>query len=477
MNEFQKPKQIYLVDLLLYCLEKWRWIIVCMLVAAVVAYGSTYRSVVKENQSIQNAQPVAEEVKESDNIETDATATGPSGSYEKEIAKVERDIEMQRDYLENSVIMKIDPYHISTGILSYYVDGNEHMDGIMASYGTFISSGRMAEELYVQDSDVPVEDLRYLISFSQTLNETSGRGAVFQIRIRMPGSDLTEVYLRRVEEIMREYTSQLQTEVAEHRVTLLSSVQSEMVDLDIRAYQTDMRTAHMNSVRNLAALQTELQTVQETQNAQNKSVFDVADTTVTLKNPAALAVDAAGRGLLAGAGISCIVLILLYLFGGRLQDTEGFKKEFGMQILGVVRASEKRKRWFGFIDSWVFKLRGGLYGRIGYEEQIKIAAANIQTAIPESFREGKSAKIMLAGTMAEKDVELLCTKLASEMQAASVSQYTQLVFHSLALRQLENYDGVVFLEKRGVSHCKFIEQERKVVSDRGVEVLGTIVVC
>lgn len=63
---------------------------------------------------------------------------------------------------------------------------------------------------------------------------------------------------------------------------------------------------------------------------------------------------------------------------------------------------------------------------------------------------------MLAGTMAEKEAEILCTRLASELQKAVVSSYKRLIFQSSALQELEDYDGVVFLKKRGISHCGFI---------------------
>lgn len=480
MNECQRPKQIHLIDSLLYCLEKWRWITACMLIAAIVLGANAYLSAVRENRAIQNAQPVTEEVgysNSNDNIE-ETTVPLSVDPYERAIEETERDLEIQEDYLECSLVMQLEPYHISTGILSYYAEGNEHMDSILAAYGAFISSGSMAEELYAQDAEVPVEDLRYLISFNNNMNEAAGQGAVFQVLIKMPDSEKSEGYLKHAEEIMREFTSQLQEKVAEHQVTLLSSVQSEMADLDIQRYQSTVRTTYMTSVRNLQTLRNESKAYQDTQKVQSaESVESETPVTVTLKNPQALAKQAAVRGLGLGACLSWAALFIFYLFGERLQAIENFDREFGMTLLGLVRVSGEKRKKLGFIDSFIFRLRGGSYGRISLDEQIKIAEANIQAAISRKSLERKPVKIMLAGTAAEKEVGLLCTKLISGIENASVSYYKQLVFQSIALCELEDYDGVVFLEKRGSSHCEFMEQERKLVSDRGVEVLGTIVVC
>ncbi len=51
----------------------------------------------------------------------------------------------------------------------------------------------------------------------------------------------------------------------------------------------------------------------------------------------------------------------------------------------------------------------------------------------------------------------------------------QIVYQSSALKELENYDGVLFLEKKGASSASMILQERKSASDRNVTVLGAIV--
>ena len=52
-----------------------------------------------------------------------------------------------------------------------------------------------------------------------------------------------------------------------------------------------------------------------------------------------------------------------------------------------------------------------------------------------------------------------------------------MIFQSSSLKELENYDGIFFIEKKRVSNCRFIEQEKKMASNRNVKVLGTIVLC
>ena len=49
------------------------------------------------------------------------------------------------------------------------------------------------------------------------------------------------------------------------------------------------------------------------------------------------------------------------------------------------------------------------------------------------------------------------------------------MFHAAALKKMEYYDGILFVEKKGESYEKVIRQEMELALDRGVRVLGIIV--
>ena len=49
------------------------------------------------------------------------------------------------------------------------------------------------------------------------------------------------------------------------------------------------------------------------------------------------------------------------------------------------------------------------------------------------------------------------------------------MFHAAALKKLEYYEGVLFVEKRGESYERLIRLERELAVSRDVTVLGSIV--
>ncbi len=483
-NRELRQEEINLMDLIFYCLEKWRWIIVFMVILAVAAGAYKYRSTVQENKASEEAARALEEGDEEDDVNVVKVDMQSVAFYEQAIAENTAALDKQKEYLDNSVVMDMDSYHVVTGTLSYYVEGGDRLDSILAAYNAYVSDGRLAEKLNSIDGDVSVEDLRYLISFedsfeaiyevdsNQVLRTSAPERTVFQIIIRMPDNSSCNAYLKSANEAIASYSGKLQSEIGEHKLTLLASVQSEMVDSDIKSYQENTRTAYLTAVRNLQTLRTELETLRDT-----AEIPEQQDETgaVVLADPKSSAIKYAVVGLVLGAFVVCFVLMLLYMMGGKLQNTDNFNMAFGMPLLGVVRDPGKKKKIFGFIDNWVLHLREGSYASIGFDEQIKMAASNVQAAIARRASNGGLQKIMLAGTMTEKEAAAVYTKLSAELQGVSLSPYMQIVYQSSALKELENYDGILFLEKKGVSNASMIQQERKAASDRNVTILGTIV--
>ena len=82
---------------------------------------------------------------------------------------------------------------------------------------------------------------------------------------------------------------------------------------------------------------------------------------------------------------------------------------------------------------------------------------------------------MLAGSVSGDDVIEVCEQLAEEIEDVTFSPYRQVVFHAAALKKLEYYEGVLFIEKKGESYERLIRQERELAVSRDVKVLGGIV--
>lgn len=201
---------------------------------------------------------------------------------------------------------------------------------------------------------------------------------------------------------------------------------------------------------------------------------EVESEPIVIEDPVSSAVFFAVVGMSGGVCLICLIFCIRYMMSGKLQSESKFQEKFGMPLLGVVRKSERKKKVFGFIDRWICRLEEGPYAKIPRKEQIKIAAVNVQAAIHKNS-EKKIKRVMLAGTIAGDDVMEIYEEIAEEIGEVTFSPYRQIVFHAAALKKLEYYEGVLFIEKRGESCERLIRQEKELADSRDVKVLGTIV--
>lgn len=195
---------------------------------------------------------------------------------------------------------------------------------------------------------------------------------------------------------------------------------------------------------------------------------------IVFEDPMSSAVKFGIVGMIGGVCLVCLVFCLSYVMSGKLQSEGNFQKKFGMSLLGVVRKNQTKKKIFGFVDKWINRLEEGPCAKIPRNEQIKIAAVNVQSAIHRNSDE-KIKRVMIAGTVASDDVIEICERIAEEIGDVTFSPYRQIVFHASALKKLEYYEGILFIEKKGESYEKFIEQEKSLAFDRDVKILGVIV--
>lgn len=493
MNEYQESyeKEISLTELLFFCLKKWRWIVAAMLIVGVLAGAYKYQSTVRDNQAKREAQNTAEEGEET--METEIISNPNIEYYNLAIENLQQEMEGLKDYIDSSVIMKLDPYHLATGSLSYYLDtgdaGENVRNSLLSAYEDFSTDGRLAAEMMGEDSGISEAELQYLISFeseerpvTEESYELSGEEAsaqiqivgvgqskpnVFQIQITADSEESCEAYMEAAKRAIESYGAQLQEQIGSHGLTLLSESQTERIDRGIQSYQNEVLNSYTTTFTQLKNMQTELETVVE-----EEGETIVVGEAVSYASPVREGVKFAVIGVVLGAFLAAFILVVIYLMSGKLQSTESFREEFGMPLLGQITKSPAKKRIFGFLDRWLQRIEEGEYADITYEEQLKIAAANLKTAIS---KDGGMKQIMLAGTIAKDEAEAFRTRLVPELEGITVSAYERIVFQASALEELDRYDGVLFLEKRGVSYTKLIKKEKSLVADRNVAVLGAVV--
>lgn len=492
-------REISLMELLLCCVKKWRWIVASMLIISISAGCYKYLSVINGNQ-------LKRELQEQMGETTEAKVINPNVHYyQLAVEKSEENVKKNNEYLESSVIMQLDANHLQTGILSFHLDfqeeDNETLKAILDSYRTYINSGGLVEQIYEEERNISKSELQYLISFSsnvididydysdtfrsseekdkQMLLEIMAGGRktqiempltnqnVFQVRVVALNEELCIDYMDKIEKAVLDYSKILARDLKEHELRLLSAVQTEQMDKNISYYQRQILKEGIMEVKDLRSFQLDLATIQN-----EEGEYIAVNPASVLENPVSSAVKFAIVGLIMGAFLACFVIILSYIMSNKVQNIDDFEKKFGIKLLGHIKTEFEKKRWFGLVDRWVYTLEEGAYASIPIEEQIKIATANLKAVLSKNE---DLKRVMIAGTIAEKETSVICAALADNIDGVEFSSYKQIVFCASALEEVNEYDGILFLEKQGVSASKLIQKELELTLNRKAEVLGAII--
>ena len=280
MNEYQESyeKEISLTELLFYCLKKWRWIVAAMLIVGALAGAYKYRSTVQSNQAKKEAQALAEE--DGEKREAEIISNPNIEYYNLAIDNLEREMEGLKSYIDSSVIMQLDPYHLATGNLSFYIDSGEAgetiRNSLISAYEDFVEDGRLAAAMLGGDAAVTESELQYLISFEsedlpvvednyelsdgtssaqiQITDIGRSKPNVFQIRITADSEENCAAYMERAKQAIMEFGAILQEQISAHEVTLLAESQTERIDMGIQSYQNEVLSTYTSTFTQLKTM-------------------------------------------------------------------------------------------------------------------------------------------------------------------------------------------------------------------------------
>ena len=144
-NYTDYEEEIDLIDLLFYLLRRWRPIMLAALLFAAILGAYKVTTGVREQQNTELVQ------KEKERYEADKTVYEQTkDGYERDIASLLKSMEAQDAYLENSVLMKINPFaksvaradiavNVNTTLTESEVLSSDPADAYVKAYASALS--------------------------------------------------------------------------------------------------------------------------------------------------------------------------------------------------------------------------------------------------------------------------------------------------------------------------------------------------
>lgn len=342
-------QEIYLTELLALCVRKGRALLAAGLAFAVLLGGWQLQKLLKVSRGPEYSEEKIEERYQ------DAMR-----EYEKKVEELENSIEDEekaladkQEYLNNSLLMKLDPYNVyETSIYFGFSDIDEaawaQVHYSNTSLDFVYSKIRSQYVVYWNGMDLPaslnaagysgIQDkyMRELLSVSE---QDGG-----MLRIRAVGSSAAET--EKVADALYQRFVDLQPTAAQnsygHSFVLLKRITKSTIDTDLENSQRSNQDDIDSRQTTIEDLQKQLEELKEPDRNEGYSRSTI------IKGTAKYAVV----GAVGGVAAACFAILLYAVMAGVLISSQQMERQLGVTCLGVIKGKA------GVFDRWADILSG-----------------------------------------------------------------------------------------------------------------------
>ncbi len=250
--------EVNLTDMLESLCRQWKRFLICALAAAAILGGYGW---LQGNMVIDSFE--ASETEDTELTEEEKQAVLDAVYLKKQIVELKM-------YLENSIIMKINPYHKVRYMMLYSIDQAERRElaRITESYLSFVSNGGAADALIKSVNRWKMEKSylsEVITSYQKTYtfpyqtvvdsaeNNRLMAESLFYVEVAGKNAEQAQQMALDIQTVLEEYSDRAKKTVGRHRLSLISSVESVTVDNGLQSQQNDKRNLLSSSNAGLKA--------------------------------------------------------------------------------------------------------------------------------------------------------------------------------------------------------------------------------
>lgn len=411
MNE--QEKEINLKRLLYKACKNWRVAVVTAMVGAVVI-GGTKCAV--ELVKVSDPEIVAERQTE---YQGELALYQQQGeSIRQSIERTEAALEQQKEYNENSVLMKIDPYNEWRGSIDFYVETdyqilpgmtvqNQNPAGqIVQVYSTYITNGELYQYI-IEHMESPV-GIRYLRELLSATTDSSSYLIHFTVR-GVSGAGCKEL-LTLIEEGLRAKQTEIAASVSEYNLITTNNSTYAQTNYDLEQSQKDNLQVITDYTNSLATKQFE----------QLEWERDEKEIEIPVISKADAVKEGIKWAVIAGVVLALFVILCYgvgYILSKLVQDRDEFDG-WDVYVAELPRAYGKKP--FQWADRLVGRWFLGNVNANEYEARLVAAAKQMGEAAKLAY-DTAEPKLVLVGDLPKEELESLAEAMQRGKTARGVS--------------------------------------------------------
>lgn len=523
-----KEREISLSAFIFELLLRWRTIVLAMLVGMILLGGfsvvSSYRTYKAQMAKVEYAKEQLEkemngEHEEAENIEVEQKIQEQSirvskkwleenltdiQKYNVNYVLICEDLYRKKAaYIEESVLMHIDPNNVKRGELTFLISSSdlERTYNLVKYYEDLLCSGEMYEVIAqeVKLSTVSIAETVTLEKESYGLQE--GADTV-RVRIIQLQEQMCDRIAQSIIGYVNEKASLIEDKMGEHELTVLSQSVVTISDTSIMNYQK-------GTLGELASLESSIAGYKGNFSEKEWQYYDVLlngkvtalsvskfmEESATDNDSASVVIDEGSlteiinegitvypsvsvRYVILGAMLAAfmyvVVFFSIYLLNARIRVNDNMQMIYGIPQLGVISNSEKSDCFLGFVDDWIVSVRDWNKRKFAKEKSIALAAVAVRMSVEKNTLQ----KVYLVGCDLKNNTLAVCEQLKTSLcqEGLDVDILNNILYDAKAMSELHDAQGVVLVEKAGSTLYTEIEKELELLKRQDIKVLGGIIV-
>ncbi len=325
---------------------KRKWIIIVVLIIFVVIFGVLgLRRAYPEQMNAS----LDEEVQEYN--EAIATYDDAIDGIEKNIATVQEQLDEQQEYIDNSMLMKIDPEAIQYASVQYIiqVSGIEDFEeadtltnNILSTLKAYYDNGSFKSDLAEK---LGYESAKYITE----IISCGTAGKTLSLGVKHYDMEQAKEILAAMQDLIEEYEPEVEAQFGAFTMTSMGEAERVYADAGVLASQDTVMTNLRTYQNNLADYQTKLVSQQENRTNYKEQYAP----TGTSSSPRRTLLEYGGIGVIAGILIPLIIYAIYYTLSGRIKG----KEELQAVDLNVLALYRPKKGYDPSLDKAMVNLK------------------------------------------------------------------------------------------------------------------------
>ncbi len=381
--------------------------------------------------------------------------------------------EIQTTYLNDSLLMNIDPLNTACTqaqvVISCNDEANGAVDALYSAYLFDLTNGNYLSPI-AEELDCKVGAIQELIQindgdqnsdYSVTVGDSLERFKVINVQVVGYTEDITNSIMDCIVSEITSLSNELDGAIAAHDIDIINRQSYVSYNRYVQEKQYSALNS-LNSIQSqLNSYNTYLDNIAKGMGLKDRTAFYSSSATTVSSGISIKSVVKFGLiGFLLGFVLFVGCVFLDYVFGKRIISKTQFLGLFNsVPLIGVCKPSTKNTGYYYLLN----KLSGDDDG-LTQENSLGLISNNYYNLTRDY------EKILITGT-ADKEI------VDSVIKELSVRGDIKLnIFDNPSiLKQIREYDCVVIVEQRGYSKKKTISEEIELIRNSGVPILGAII--